>query len=59
MVFGGVHAGSSAANQFVGADLALPGKDLIAGRSQKRLEKMTKQRLAEMKLGGNLANGDC
>jgi hypothetical protein len=38
--------------------LALPGEITVAGRSLERLEEMTKQRLAESKLSGDLADGE-
>ena len=50
--------GYGASGEFVGRDLALAGEILIPGRSLERLEKMTKQRLAEVKLSGDLANGN-
>jgi hypothetical protein len=58
MFDGGVQAGSGAPDELVGRDLALLGENPAAGLSLKRLEKMTKQKLAEVKLSGNLADGD-
>ena len=51
-------AGFGTANELVGRDLALPGEILIAGCRLECLKKMTKQRLAEVKLGGNLTDRD-
>ena len=50
--------GYGASGEFVGRDLALAGEILIPGRSLERLEKMTKQRLAELKLSdrGNVGH---
>jgi hypothetical protein len=38
--------------------LALPGEITVAGRSLERLQQMPKQRLAELKLSGDLGDGE-
>jgi hypothetical protein len=50
--------GSGASDEFVGGDLALTGKIPVAIRSLERQKKMPKQRFAEVKLSGNLADGN-
>ena len=50
--------GPGAPDEFAGTDLSLLGKSSICERSLERLKKMTKQRRAELKLSGDLANGD-
>ena len=47
-----------ASDEFVGGDLALAGKITVAIRGLEGLKQMTKQGLAEVKLSGDLADGE-
>lgn len=58
MVFGGPQASFCTPGELVGRDLALPGQIPVACWSFERLKEMPKQRLAEVKLSGNLSDGN-